>query len=95
MIPIPVDAIQFDGTAAGVEEVVSWGRTVAPQWPIRPRTEYSGWNDATGHLELEVMGMDSGCMAGDWILVTVAEERQRVWIVDEATFAKYYEEIQD
>ncbi len=94
MRPTTVDAIQFDGTSAGVERVLAWIRQVAPGRPARPRTEYAGWTDTTGHLEIEVRGMEHGAMAGDWLLVTVADDQKTVWFVDEATFAAYYEEVE-
>lgn len=93
MRPTPVDAIQFDGTAAGAERVIAWARTVAPSWPVRPRTEYVGWDDLTGHLELEVKGTEQGAMGGDWLLVTHVDDHFTVWFVDDATFQKYYEPI--
>jgi hypothetical protein len=93
MRPIPVDAMQFDGTSEGAARVAAWMREVAPTIPIRPRTEYAGWQDMTGHLELEVMGMDQGCIAGDWIVVTVVDEGRRIWFVDESSFRKYYETV--
>ncbi len=34
--------MQFDGTTAGVERIVTWTGVVAPDWPVRPRTEYKG-----------------------------------------------------
>lgn len=95
MRPTPVDAIQFDGTSAGAERVIAWARTTAPAWPIRPRTEYVGWDDLTGHLELEVKGSEHGAIGGDWLLVTTAEGRTTVWFIDDATFVKYYEPIDE
>ena len=95
MLPRSIDAIQFDGTNAGVERVVAWAQAIAPDLPVRPRTEYTGWEDLTGHLELEVKGMETGAMAGDWIIVTSVEEQRSIWLIDERSFAKYYEEIVD
>lgn len=85
--------MQFDGTAAGVERVVAWLALVAPGIPIRPRTEYRGWEDLTGYLELEVQGFDHGCMAGDWIVVSTVEARSTPWFIDDQTFRKYYEPV--
>jgi hypothetical protein len=93
MRPRVVDAMQFDGSVTGVERVIAWARTVAPDWPVRPRTEYIGWEDLTGHLELEVMGMEQGAMSGDWLVVTDADDRTTIWFLNDATFHKYYEAV--
>jgi hypothetical protein len=95
MRPRVVDAMQFDGSRSGVERVVAWMQTVAPDCPVRPRTEYSGWDDLTGHLELEIKGMEMGCMASDWIVVTNVDGQDSVWSIDDASFRKYYEELPD
>ena len=93
MRPKDLDAIQFDGTAAGVERVVAWMAVVAPGIPIRPRTEYRGWDDLTGYLELEVKDFEHGCMGGDWIVVSEVHGRATPWFIDDSTFRKYYERI--
>lgn len=93
MRPREVNAIQFDGTRAGVERVVAWMAVAAPGSLIRPRTEYIGWDDATGYLELEVKDMEHGCMAGDWVLVTEVHDDRTIWFIDDATFRKYYEAV--
>jgi hypothetical protein len=94
MRPEAVDAIQFDGSASGVERVVAWMARVAPGMPIRPRTEYAGWDDLTGHLELEVKDSEHGCMAGDWVVVTEAGGKRAAWFVDDAMFQRYSEEVE-
>lgn len=93
MRPQILEAMQFDGTSAGVERAVAWMAVVAPTTRIRPRTEYRGWEDLTGYLELEVMGLDHGCMAGDWIVISEVNERKTPWFVDAKTFQEYYEEV--
>ena len=93
MRPRAIDAIQFDGTAAGVERVVAWMAVAAPGVLIRPRTEYRGWDDPTGYLELEVQDMEHGCMGGDWIVITETDGHNTPWFIDDATFRKYYEEL--
>ncbi len=95
MRPQVLDATQFDGTAAGVERAVAWMAVVAPGIPIRPRTEYRGWDDLTGYLELEVRGLEHGAMAGDWIVVSEVDGARSPWLIDAATFSKYYEPVQD
>ena len=85
--------MQFDGTAAGVERLVAWMATVAPGIPVRPRTEYRGWEDLTGYLELEVKGFEHGCMGGDWIVVSEVDGQKNPWFVDDRTFRKYYEAV--
>jgi hypothetical protein len=95
MRPREIDAMQFDGTPAGVERVVAWLATVAPKLPIRPRTEYRGWEDLTGYLELEVPDTEQGCMAGDWIVVTDVDGRKSPWFINDSTFRKYYEPMTD
>ena len=87
--------MQFDGTSAGVERVIAWAREAAPDWPVRPRTEYSGWGDLTGHLELEVMGTEQGAMGGDWLVVTEVDDERTIWFLNDATFQKYYEPVTD
>jgi len=93
MRPHAVHAMQFDGTSAGVERVVAWMAVASPGSVVRPRTEYAGWGDPTGHLELEVKGMDHGCMAGDWVVVTEVHGQDTTWFIDDDTFRKYYEEV--
>lgn len=93
MRPRVVDAMQFDGTSAGADQLIAWAREVAPGWPVRPRLEYRGWDDLEGHLEIEVKDLETGCTAGDWILFTSVDEQLSVWLIDEASFDKYYEAV--
>jgi hypothetical protein len=93
MRPQILEAMSFDGTSAGVERVLTWVAEVAPEIRIRPRTEYRGWDDLIGYLELEVKGIEHGCMAGDWLVISEADGQKMPWLVDAKTFQKYYEEI--
>lgn len=93
MRPQILEAMQFDGTSAGVERVVAWMAVVAPEIRVRPRTEYRGWDDLTGYLELEVMGIEHGCMGSDWLVISEVEGRKTPWFINHATFDKYYEEL--
>lgn len=67
--PHRVEALQFDGTASGVERMAVWLAARLPGWPVRPRTEYLGWDDTTGHIEVEVRGLEEGLTGGDWLVV--------------------------
>ena len=93
MRPQILEAMQFDGTSAGVERVGAWISVVAPEIRVRPRTEYRGWDDLTGYLELEVRDLEHGLMGGDWLVISEVEGRKTPWLVDADTFRKYYEEI--
>jgi hypothetical protein len=95
MRPREVGAMQFDGTAAGVERVVRWMQQEAPGHPVRPRTEYRGWEDLTGYTELEVRGIEHGAMPGDWIVLTEVDDEVAVWFIDDRTFTKYFEAFAD
>ena len=89
--PNLVEAMYFDGTPNSAREVIGWLAEVAPELTIRQRVEYKGWEDPTGHVELEIRDHEDQSTAGDWIIVELETNPHRVRLLNERNFQRRFQ----